>query len=310
MLLANKNSKKKDVEKQVCLKCLKEKTMKDGFYNSYHSWHSSGKMPYCKQCLREVFDEGNVATIKEILRLVDKPFNYILWNKAKDDKKETLGAYLTIINLNNKFDTYVDSLFEHEDKQGIREEKDGGVSRGWNPEDIEEVEFTKDEMEYLVDFWGQGYSKEEYEYLQKEYERLIGSYESDSSYAMEMLFQEASHVRFSIKKKREKNESVDKELKTLQDILGSANIKPAQETGANSTEQATFGTLIKKFENDKPVPEAEEEWKDVDGIKKYVSVWFLGHLCKMLGVKNEYSKMYEDEIEMYTVKSPREDGDD
>jgi len=309
-LLANKNSKKKDVEKQVCLKCLKEKTMKDGFYNSYHSWHSSGKMPYCKQCLREVFDEGNVATIKEILRLVDKPFNYILWNKAKDDKKETLGAYLTIINLNNKFDTYVDSLFEHEDKQGIREEKDGGVSRGWNPEDIEEVEFTKDEMEYLVDFWGQGYSKEEYEYLQKEYERLIGSYESDSSYAMEMLFQEASHVRFSIKKKREKNESVDKELKTLQDILGSANIKPAQETGANSTEQATFGTLIKKFENDKPVPEAEEEWKDVDGIKKYVSVWFLGHLCKMLGVKNEYSKMYEDEIEMYTVKSPREDGDD
>ena len=308
--MANKNSKKKDVEKQVCLKCLKEKTMKDGFYNSYHSWHSSGKMPYCKQCLREVFDEGNVATIKEILRLVDKPFNYILWNKAKDDKKETLGAYLTIINLNNKFDTYVDSLFEHEDKQGIREEKDGGVSRGWNPEDIEEVEFTKDEMEYLVDFWGQGYSKEEYEYLQKEYERLIGSYESDSSYAMEMLFQEASHVRFSIKKKREKNESVDKELKTLQDILGSANIKPAQETGANSTEQATFGTLIKKFENDKPVPEAEEEWKDVDGIKKYVSVWFLGHLCKMLGVKNEYSKMYEDEIEMYTVKSPREDGDD
>ncbi|GLO66145.1 hypothetical protein [Oceanobacillus kimchii] len=293
----------KEDEKQ-CIKCLKVKKKSAGFFNSYDSWHTDGKMPYCKQCLKDVFDEKNIATIKEILYKVDKPFNYELYNKAFKDEKETLGKYFVLINFNNKHDKYADSVFDYGDEQGFREDSDGNVSIGYMPEDIEEIEFTKEEMEYLIDFWGQGYSKDDYEYLQREYEKLTSAYESDSSYAMEILFQEAAQQRLTIKKKREKNEPVDKELKTFQELLGSANIKPSQETGANSAEQATFGTLIKKYENEKPIPEPDESWKDVDGIKKYTSVWFLGHLCKMLGIKNEYSDMYDEEVKKYTVKPP------
>lgn len=296
-------------DEKLCLKCMKVKKMKTGFFNSYHSWHSDGKMPYCKKCLQDFFDEDNIATLKEILRLVDKPFNYEWLSKAKEDKRETLGVYFILANLNNKFDTYVDSIFEYGDNQGVQENENGEVTRGYIPEDIEKIELTKEEMEYLIDFWGQGYSRDDYEYLQREYEKLTGAYESDSSYAMEIIFQEAAQQRLTIKRKREKGESVDKELKTFQDLLGSANIKPSQETGANSAEQATFGTLIKKWENEKPIPEPEEEWKDVDGIRKYVSVWFLGHLCKMLGIKNEYSRMYEEELSNYTVEQPKSDGD-
>ncbi|WP_405101446.1 hypothetical protein [Oceanobacillus sp. FSL H7-0719] len=291
---------------KLCLKCEKVKNKKEGFYNSYHNWHSDGKMPFCKICLRDAFDEDNIATIKEILRLVDKPYHHEWFKTAKEDSRETLGTYFSLVNFNNKHDTYADSVFDPDDKQGAVDSEE----TGYRPEDIEKVEFTKEEMEFLIDFWGQGYSKDDYEYLQREYEKLTGAYESDSSYAMEIIFQEAAQQRLTIKKKREKNESVDKELKTFQDLLGSANIKPSQETGANSAEQATFGTLIKKWENEKPISEPDEEWKDVDGIKKYVSVWFLGHLCKMLGIKNEYSKMYEDEVAKYTVEQPREDSGD
>jgi hypothetical protein len=122
---------------------------------------------------------------------------------------------------------------------------------------------------------------------------------------MELLFQEAAQQRLTIKKRREKGDSVDKELKTLQDLLGSANIKPAQETGANAVEQATFGTLIKKYENEKPIPTPDEQWKDVDGIKKYINVWFLGHLCKMMGINNEQSTAYDKEINKYKVEAPQ-----
>src|SRR5690606_14014495 len=195
----------KDNEK-MCLKCLKVKKKDTGFYNSYNSWHTDGKMPYCKKCLSDYLDENNIATIKEILRQVDKPFQYDVWEKAKEDKRETLGAYLSLINLNNKYDTYADSVFEYGDNQGFRED---GENRGFRPEDIERVEFTKDEMEYLINFWGRGYTKEDYEFLQREYEKLTTAYESDSSYAMEILFQEAAHQRLTIKKKRENGESVD-----------------------------------------------------------------------------------------------------
>ena len=33
------------------------------------------------------------------------------------------------------------------------------------------------------------------------------------------------------------------------------------------------------------MPEPDEAWQDVDGIRRYINVWFLGHLCKMMGIK-------------------------
>jgi len=69
----------------------------------------------------------------------------------------------------------------------------------------------------------------------------------------------------------------------------------------------TLGTWIKKFENEKPIPEPDPEFQDVDGIKKYIRVWFLGHFCKMLGINNVYAKEYEEELRKYSVEITEED---
>ena len=68
----------------------------------------------------------------------------------------------------------------------------------------------------------------------------------------------------------------------------------------------TFGTLIKKWENEEPIPEPDPEWADVDGIGKYIRIWFLGHLCKMLGIENEFSKEYEAEMAKFRVELPED----
>ena len=47
-----------------------------------------------------------------------------------------------------------------------------------------------------------------------------------------------------------------------------------------------------------------------DGIVKYISIWFLGHLCKMLGIKNAYCKMYERELEKMRIENPELDEED
>ena len=49
----------------------------------------------------------------------------------------------------------------------------------------------------------------------------------------------------------------------------------------------------------------------MDGIVRYISIWFLGHLCKMLGIKNTYCKLYEDEMARLKVERlESEDEDD
>ena len=111
-------------------------------------------------------------------------------------------------------------------------------------------------------------------------------------------------------------------MKVSFDFDGTLALKPIQESAAQSAEFNTIGTWIKKFEQEEPFPEPDEELKDVDGFKRYIRVWFLGHLCKILGIDNEYSQEYDEELIKYTIdfdedentnnfnESDLEDGDD
>ena len=76
------------------------------------------------------------------------------------------------------------------------------------------------------------------------------------------------------------------------------------------SDTASFGSLIRKWEDEKPIPEAKPEWKDVDGIRRYISVYFYGHLSKMFGFRNDWAKLYDEEIAKYTVKKPQMDTED
>ena len=124
------------------------------------------------------------------------------------------------------------------------------------------------------------------------------------------MFKNIAFQQLTIKKKRLKGGSVKDELKLLQDLFGTANIKPSQENASMNDNQLSFGTLIKKWENEKPIPEPEKDWKSKDWIRKYVVVWFLGNLCKMMGKPIPYEEEYKEEMEKYTVKPPTdEEGD-
>lgn len=97
-------------EKKKCLKCLSRKEPNANFYKSYSSWHGDGLLPICKKCLKDYIKdkEDNLNVAKEIMRILDKPFKLDIWNQALKSKKETLGEYLRIINLNSGTETYDD----------------------------------------------------------------------------------------------------------------------------------------------------------------------------------------------------------
>ena len=275
-------------EKKKCLKCQLDKEPTKNYYKSFSIWHGDSLLPICKTCLKEhlMNKEDNLHTVKEIMRVLDKPFKSEIWKQAMSSKKDTLGEYFRMINLNGKTDNYDDSDIE---KNEI------SITEDETPIEIDSLELRE-----LTHFFGRGYQNEDYIWLQNEYSDFLNRYECDSK-GMELLIKEICLQQLDIKNRRANGEKVDQQLKTLQDLLGSSNLKPVQETGANAVEQESFGTLIKKFEREKPIPEPDKAWKDVDGIGKYIRTFFFGHMARAIGAENKFQEEYDEEINKHTI---------
>ena len=90
----------------------------------------------------------------------------------------------------------------------------------------------------------------------------------------------------------------------MQILLDSQGVTPKKTNTDILGERETFGTLIKKLENERPVSEPLPEWTDVNGIKKYIDTWFLGHLCNLVDIHSDVEELYLAEKEKYTVTPP------
>lgn len=288
------------MENITCTCCKKSKKQTEYYYSGSHFHKGTGKLHVCKPCIWDQVGENvnDFDLIKSTLRMIDRPFLSELWKASEEEVKKSN---------NNLFKTYMKNLAMRQYKDLNWDDGDKVVEASEvyvaleTDEDIENV--TEDDFKKLTHFFGKGLSKEDYIWLQAEFQDFVNRYECDSK-GMELLIKQICLTQLDIEKRRAANEKVDAQLKTLQDLLGSSNLKPVQETGANAVEQESFGTLIKKFENEKPIPEPDPKWADVDKIGKYIRVFFLGHLTRMLGIKNEYEDEYWDEINQLTVEEP------
>jgi len=296
---------KKEVVYKHCSCCGEEKkSCSDNFYKSYSVIYKAtheNRMNICKDCLLDITSEftkklnSELKALYRVCQLTDTYYDENIYDSAVEQAKKQNSNAVKI------FYQKVCSLPQFKGKTFADSSAFTSTIMGNTEEGSENTE------EDIIDFWGEGFTDSEYRFLEKEFTKMVNAYEMDS-YSTESLFQEIALQRLDIRKKRKAGDSVDKELRTLQDLLGSANIKPVQESNATNSDQVTFGTLIKKFENEKPIPEPLPEWMDADWIRKYVAVWFFGNLCRMMGKENPYQEEYEEEMAKYTV-DPYEDGE-
>lgn len=88
----------KATPKKICLSCTREKSVKANFYSSSSPlFRSDGKIPYCKDCLRDMINIEDTDSIHEVLRTIDKPFLHDIWKKAIDSKNDTFGEYMRMV---------------------------------------------------------------------------------------------------------------------------------------------------------------------------------------------------------------------
>ena len=163
----------------------------------------------------------------------------------------------------------------------------------------------------IVSFWGDGFTPDYYKELEARYKSWTSSL-GELDPAERAIYRQICMLEVRISRDSAAGKPIDKHVNSLNALLGSAKLKPAQKSdGDIALDNMPFGVGIKKWENTRPVPEPDPEFQDVDGIVRYVSTWFLGHLCKMVGIKNAYSKLYEEAIENLRVTNPEfEDEDD
>jgi len=251
-------------------------------------------VPFCKKCIEVMLKDADIDDVVYILRLLDRPYIHEAWEsvlnryKKKTVKPLTLmGAYLSSTALNYRELTFKDS--DH--VSSVIEER---------MLNTKEVVLSKKAIKILEKTWGSGFTEFQYEFLDNEMHNLKNNFEC-SDYGMEMILKEIAWLNLDILQKKQRGEEVIKALESRGKLMNDGNLKPVQASGANATDQMTYGLFIKKLENERPISEPDEEWEDVDGIKKYIRVWFLGHMCALMGITNKYSKEYYEELETYTV---------
>lgn len=268
---------------------------------------NGGFITTCKKCTDQLFEQltqfymGNEEkAIDHICMMYGLYFNESPLSASKkiSADRSRLSVYSSKIQIKPWIGlTYLNTISER-----IEAEKGNII------ETLDDVKDSKKAKLKSVKFFGTGFEDDDYAFLQEQYDDWTTRHECKTK-SQEEVFKRICFKQLEILKATRAGQNTKDLDRTLQDLLSTGNLQPKQNNMDALAEDRTFGQLIRLWENEKPIPEPDEEFKDVDGIGRYISVFFLGHLAKMVGIKNKFARMYEEEMNKYTVQKPEYEED-
>ncbi len=295
-------------EKLLC-PCCGEWKRATAFYQDQR--YATGRFYFCMECLLDMATDYDKKTkvrtdnrekTMKVLQMLDLPFIESLYQgmlkKIEEDtgERQRPTAFQSMV-------TQYKSLPQYRGKAW----KDSSYTA--TDEDLEDDDDSASKISPRAvkngrKRFGAGYSDEEYQFLENEYQEWVTRYECNTK-AQEEIFERLCMKKLEIHKATLEGSATDKLDATYQQLLTTANITPKQSAANNITDAQTFGTLIQKFEETRPLPEVDPDLKDVDGIGLLIDVFFKGHLSKMFGLKNAFANIYEKYMKKYTVEPPK-----
>ena len=305
--------------KTYCCRCGVAYGRKKGCFPVSHSpmYRGSGFLPICNDCVDNMYEQYRVdlGDDREAMRRMCMKLDLYWSDSIYQMVLRTAGVNSRIRSYIGKTNLirYIDKTFD----DTLREDAEFTISvPDEDAQDTDTADNEDNEIEVdpsLIEFWGKGYKPEFYYELERKYQEWTENLD-ELEPGERSIYKQICLLEAIINRDSAAGRPIDKNVNTLNSLLGSANLKPTQKKSddADSTSDSTpFGVWIRRWENDRPIPDPDPELEDVDGIIRYISIWFLGHLCKMLGIKNTYCKLYEDEIAKMRVERPEyEDEDD
>lgn len=319
--------KPREEYKYRCCCCSREyEQLKGNFVTSssplFYGW--DGYVPICRECLAKHYAENVLPAVgDDVARAVEVMCGICDWywsDAIMDMTSKILKTYhergsqipavilygqrRNMTNFVKHGTTYLDTIRQRrEANKYVKSIDDINKVASDDPDAVHDEVARED-----VWFFGPGYTAIQYKYLREQYTDWCDRYDCQSK-AQEEIFKNISIAQLNVQiAQQEGNQKKTADaIKTLQDLMGDAKIKPRQKDDAALVEQNTFGTLIQLWEKEEPIPEPKAEWLDVDRIKRYIGAFFTGHLSKVFDIDNEWSDIYDEEISKYTVTPPRYD---
>lgn len=240
----------------------------DDFYATTSKLYKDKKCHICKDCIKEYVYNGDtlpdLERLKHILRMVDVPFETKLWEKALEDKYESIGVYFKNIKLkyNNSSSSYNDDSI----KTTIKEDKNGSVNK------------TQYNYYKLRKKWGK-FSDEDLEFLEDRYMEW-----DNEMGGLETLPSRKMVIRICVKELQTRNadengDNTDKLDDSLIKLMNTAQLTPKSMSEKNKMgSDECFGVWNYEIENYEP----SEYFKDK---KIYVDSDNLWELFKELLVR-------------------------
>lgn len=264
---------------------------------------NNGYLPVCKSCVGELYKYylrilgSETKAAERVCQKFDYFYSSMLFSPilATSNPETVMTSYIGRLCVSeNKLKSYDDYIIENEKMQ----------------KDYEESGEADRELEIIENgrrVWGLDLDAKDYIYLDNEFADWNERCAIDGK-TRESLVREICVIKLQQNKALLSGdiETYNKLSTTFQKTLTTAELTPKQEIDAKRASEKPMGVMIQMFENEEPIPEPLPEWKDVDGIHKIIRVFFIGHFCKMLGIKNKYSKEYEETMAEYSAVIPED----
>ena len=287
----------------LCPSCGNWQTAETAYY--YDTRYVANRFPICKRCIMKMVEQKNKnddppnetkASVQKVLQMMDKPYVENFYDEcvkgALDGTKER--------NRNSPFATYITSILSLPNWKGMTWQDSKFNLSGETVEDVRVIQKT---IKSARKRFGSGYSDEELMFLENEYQDWVGRYECNTK-AQEEVFENLSICKLLQRKALATGKPTKDIDAQITNWMSTGNIQPRQNSTDALSDAQTFGTLIQKWEETRPINEPEDEFKDVDGIGRYIDTFYRGHAAKMFGLDNSFSHLYESEMEKYTIKKP------
>lgn len=306
----------------ICRKCGTAYSRLKGYFPVSYSYlyKGTGYLPYCKECVDGMYNAYLVAcqdpkkAVRQMCRKLDLYWNERIYEAVEKQNaaRSMMTSYISKINaLKQAGKSYDDTLTE-EGVLWLEPKSYATMPEPTAPtvEEDNEVDVPED----VAAFWGPGYTPSMYMELEQRRSYWMSRHPAgvDMDIGTEALIRQICNLEIDINRDRAAGKSVEKSVNVLNTLLGSASLKPAQKKDESDAEleKMPLGVGIQKWEFDRPLPATDKDKRDVRDTIKNITIWYLGHACKMVGLKNGYSKMYEEAMEELRVKRPEMDEED
>ena len=288
----------------LCPKCGKWQATTTSFYMDKK--YVTERFPICKRCImamveqRERDDDAPNETkesVQKVLQLMDRVYDDEFYDSCVKGALDSVQEKTR----NSPFATYITSILSLPNWKGLtwKDSKFGDSN-----DTPDEVRLSQKTIKAAKKRFGANYSNEELMFLENEYQDWVVHYECKTK-AQEEVFENLSILKLLKRKALASGKSTKDLDAQMTTWLDSGGLKPRQNSTDAFSDAQTFGTLIQKWEETRPLPEIAPELQDVDKIGKYLDVFYKGHICKALDLDNNFSHLYDAEMRKYTVDRPQ-----